>query len=141
MAESLVDTNVLVYVEDPRDTAKQAQARDVLGALLEAGEAVVSVQCLSEFFSVATRRLHEPLTVGEASARLRQYIRLCRTLDVTRGVLMEACEGVARHQLQWWDALIWAAARVNGIGLILTEDQDDGRVIEGVRYRNPFARV
>ena len=140
MADSLVDTNVLVYVEDPRDSRKQARARDVLGVLIEAGEAVLSVQCLAEFFSVTTRRLHEPLTTSQASARLRQYVRLCRTLDVTPGVLMEACAGVARHQLQWWDALMWAAARVNGIGLILTEDQEDGRVIQGVRYRNPFRR-
>ncbi len=37
-----------------------------------------------------------------------------------------------------WDALIWAAAKMNGIPYVLTEDARHGRVLEGVTYVNPF---
>jgi predicted nucleic acid-binding protein len=37
-----------------------------------------------------------------------------------------------------WDALIWSVARLNGISWILTEDGQHNRLVEGVRYLNPF---
>ena len=43
-----------------------------------------------------------------------------------------------RHGLSFWDALIWAAAAENGIKTVYTEDYQDGREIEGVRFVNPF---
>lgn len=46
----LVDTNILVYVYDPRDRAKQDRAILVLDQLFDAERAVLSVQCLTEFF-------------------------------------------------------------------------------------------
>ena len=43
-----------------------------------------------------------------------------------------------QHQLHYYDSLIWAAAKLNQIQEIVTEDGQHGRVIEGVRYLNPF---
>jgi predicted nucleic acid-binding protein len=40
--------------------------------------------------------------------------------------------------LSFWDALIWAAAKENGIPVVYTEDFQHGRDIEGVRIINPF---
>lgn len=37
-----------------------------------------------------------------------------------------------------WDALIWSVAKENGVTSILTEDSAHGRVLEGIRYLNPF---
>ena len=37
-----------------------------------------------------------------------------------------------------WDALIWAVASVNHIPYVLTEDADHDRILEGVRFLNPF---
>ena len=45
---------------------------------------------------------------------------------------------VSRHRLSFWDALIWAAARENGVTVIYTEDTPGAGEIEGVRYINPF---
>ena len=44
-----------------------------------------------------------------------------------------------RHGLSFWDALIWSAAVENNVTVIYTEDFQDGRVVEGVRFVNPFA--
>jgi predicted nucleic acid-binding protein len=46
---------------------------------------------------------------------------------------------VGRHGLAYWDALVWAAAKLNGVANVLSEDFQDGALIEGVRFRDPFA--
>ena len=55
-------------------------------------------------------------------------------------VVLEATRGVRAHQLAWWDALIWAAARLHEVGIVLSEDFAHDRVIEGVHFMDPFRR-
>jgi predicted nucleic acid-binding protein len=57
---------------------------------------------------------------------------------VTGWTVLEAAAGARRHQLSYWDALIWATAKLNQIATVLSEDFQDGRLLEGVRFRNPF---
>jgi predicted nucleic acid-binding protein len=135
----LLDTTVLVYAHDPRDRPKQERALLVLDRLIGSERAVLSAQCLSEFFAVVTRRLPEPLTPTDALAQVDRLARACRVLDVTAAVVLEGCRGSVQHGLALWDALIWAVARLNQVPAVLTEDAPHGRVLEGVRFLNPFA--
>ncbi|MBI4635006.1 MAG: hypothetical protein HY727_01525 [Candidatus Rokubacteria bacterium] len=41
--------------------------------------------------------------------------------------------------MSYWDAQLWATARLNQVSTILTEDSTHGRVLEGIQYLNPFA--
>lgn len=134
----LVDTNVLVYAHDPRDRAKQERALQVLDRLVENQRAVVSVQCLSEFFNVATKRLPEPLSAREALAQVDRFARSFHVLDVTRPVVLEGCRGAAHHGMSVWDALIWAVAKLNQVPYILTEDAEHGSFLEGIGFLDPF---
>jgi predicted nucleic acid-binding protein len=134
----LLDTNVLVYAVDPRDVAKQDRALYVLDRLISRGQAVLSAQCLSELFVVATRRLAEPLSPADALTQVERLSRACRVVDVSAAVVMEGCRGVRDHHLSLWDALIWAAARLNQVSYVLTEDAEHGRFLEGVRFLDPF---
>ena len=52
--------------------------------------------------------------------------------------VMEALRAVREHRLSYYDALIWATARLNGVPFLLSEDGQDGRLIEGVRTLNPL---
>lgn len=135
----LVDTNVLVYAYDPRDRGKQEVARSVLRELIRSERAAVSAQCLSEFFSVTTTKLREPLTRAEAEARVESLASSTAVLDVTDAVVIEACRASADHDLSIWDALIWSAAKLNQIRYVLTEDAPHGRRLETVTYLDPFA--
>jgi predicted nucleic acid-binding protein len=45
---------------------------------------------------------------------------------------------VPRHGLSFWDALIWAAAKMHGAEIVYTEDFQHWRDIDGVRIVNPF---
>ena len=62
-------------------------------------------------------------------------------MPVTAALTFRALDAIPKHGLSFWDALIWAAAAENSSGVIYTEDFQDGREIEGVRFVNPFRRV
>jgi predicted nucleic acid-binding protein len=45
---------------------------------------------------------------------------------------------VERHGLAFWDAMQWAVAKQSGATLLLSEDLQHDRELDGVRFRNPF---
>jgi predicted nucleic acid-binding protein len=58
---------------------------------------------------------------------------------MTPQIVLEAVQGVRDHQFSFWDAQIWAVARLNQVEAVFSEDFNPGAVIEGVRLVNPFA--
>ena len=134
---TFVDTNVLVYAHDGTDPAKQVRARTALERLWASGTGMLSTQVLQEFHVVATRRLRPPMP----SASAREIIGLYSTWDVVLiepAIILGASHLSERHQLSFWDALMVEAARVGGAERILSEDLQDGQVIEGVTIEDPF---
>ena len=59
-------------------------------------------------------------------------------LPLTGPVVLEALRGVRDHSLSYYDAQVWAAARLGQVDAILSEDFNPGAVLEGVRFVNPF---
>ena len=41
--------------------------------------------------------------------------------------------------MSYWDAQIWATAKLAGLVAVLSEDFNSGATIEGVTFANPFA--
>jgi predicted nucleic acid-binding protein len=134
----LVDTNVLLYAYDQGEPVKQSQAAVVLDRLASMRLGVLTPQVLAEFFVNATRKLQRPLTVGQAYDRIQNYLLSWEILDLSGSIILEAVRGVRTYQMAYWDAQIWASARLHQIPLIFTEDFNVGAVIEGVRFVNPF---
>ena len=135
----LVDTNLLVYLYDNSDPGKQARSRSVLEELGLTGTGRLSVQPLAEFFSVATRKLAPPLSPAEALEQVGLFTRVWPVFDLTTLVVLEAARGVRDHKFAYYDAQIWATARLNQVPIIFTEDFQDGAILEGIRFVNPFS--
>ena len=138
MAGFLLDTNVLVYSYDPTDGEKRTRAIDVLETLGSSPEAYLSTQVLGEFYVTVTRKIPSPLSVTDASLRIQNYVEAWNVCDVTVSIVSEAVRGAHAHQLPYYDALIWATARLNQITSVITEDGQHNCLIEGIRYLNPF---
>jgi predicted nucleic acid-binding protein len=134
----LVDSNVLVYAYDRAATAKQRQAVEVLDHLVTTSSGVLSTQVLSEFFVTVTRKIAYPLSLREAEGRIHNLFHAWPVIEVTGLIVLEAARGVREHHLSFWDAQIWAAAKLNQIPLVFSEDFSDGRITEGIRFINPF---
>jgi predicted nucleic acid-binding protein len=139
MAEILIDTNVLVYAHDRTDLRKQHRALAVLDRLAETALGILSTQSLAEFCAVAMYKIPSPLSPEQAYAQVAHLMRVWPTVDITPQLVLEAVRGVRDYQLSYWDAQLWAAASLNNVPLIFSEDFKPGATIEGVRFVDPFA--
>jgi predicted nucleic acid-binding protein len=137
-AAFLLDTNVLLYAYDNNDARKRQRAVTVLRRLGQTQRGALSVQILGEFFWNATRKIRQPLPAERVEQSIQAYVRTWTVFDLTSLILLEAIRGVQRYQFPYWDGLIWATAKLNGIPTVLSEDFNDGAIIEGVSFRNPF---
>ena len=138
-ARAFVDANVLVYAYDRSEPAKQQRALDLLDRLASTGAGAISTQVLAEFFVAATRKIAAPLSIEDGYERIKAHLQVWTVLDVTPLIVLEAARGVRDHRLNFWDAQVWATARLNQIPLVFSEDFSVGAVLEGVRFVNPFA--
>ncbi len=138
MDSVLIDTNLLVYLHDPSEPEKRQRATQVLQRLQASGSGVLSAQTLSEFYNAVTRKLKPPLTPEQAEQQVQRLARAWPVFSVTPQVVLEAARGARAYQFHFWDAQIWAVARLNGISLVLSEDFNPGAVVEGVCFVNPL---
>lgn len=136
---ALIDTNVLVYTLDTGEAEKSQRAQALLRLLQASKAGALCVQVLAEHQSVVSRRFAHVHGPGEAKTATESWARAFPVYDTTLRVVLEALRGAVRYQFPYYDAQIWAVARVNRIPLVLSEDFTDGAVIEGVRFANPFA--
>lgn len=139
MGTILIDANVLVYAHDRGEYVKQEMAIETLDRLQVSGLGRLSAQCLGEFFRATTRGRHPLISVAEAAQQVERLARAFPVLDVTSFIVMEALRGVQAHRMAYWDAQVWATARLNQIPVVLSEDFAVGSAVEGVRFVDPFA--
>jgi len=137
-ATFLIDTNILVYQYDNSEAAKQLRALEVVDALVFAKAATISTQVMSEFYSIATRKIATPLSAQSAFERLQSFQQSFQVIDLTTENVLEAARGVLAYRLNYWDALIWATARLNRLPIILSEDFNSGATLEGIQFVNPL---
>ena len=134
----IVDTNVLLYAYDRGQPLKQPRALAVLDHLVVQGMGVLTSQVLAEFFVNATKKLQPPLTIEETYTCIENYLLSWEILDITGAIVLEAARGVRTYRMTYWDAQIWSSARMNQIPVVFSEDFGSRRIIEGVRFVNPF---
>jgi predicted nucleic acid-binding protein len=134
--KAFLDTNVLVYAVDDADPVKRDRARELL-AEAASGELVLSTQVLSEFYAVVTRKLAVPMTEAAAAEAVNQ-LALLPLVETDAALVKSGIAASRQAHLSFWDGMIVAAAVVAGCTRLLTEDLNDGALIQTVRIENPF---
>jgi predicted nucleic acid-binding protein len=137
MSSILLDTNVLVYAFDVRQSSLQEQAKAIILKAEETATGCLSVQCLGEFFRVVTMKMQLP--ANEMFKQVEYWQSAFPVFSLTPQIVLEAARGVRDYHLSYYDAQIWASARLNQIPVIFSEDFQDRQTLEGVRFINPFA--
>lgn len=146
-AKSFFDTNTLVYILEGKDpshgmtlTPNEMEANrkgDITLRLLQSDNIVVGVQVFNELCNVTLRRKWNWLKTKEMLASLQalsvDIVPL--TLDVhRRGIHLHE-----KYKLQFYDAVMIAAALESGCSTFYSEDMQHGQVIEKVMtIMNPF---
>jgi len=129
------DTNVLIYADDKGAPAKQRRSLELIEEHRRARTGVVSLQVLQEYFVTATRKL-------QLDARIaRRKVELLAEFDVATPELADILAAIDLHRLHgfsFWDALIVRAAMQAGCSVLLSEDMQGTREIDGLHIVNPF---
>jgi predicted nucleic acid-binding protein len=135
MSADFLDTNILVYAALAEDAGDRRPA--IAKALVERG-AIVSVQVLNEFAQVARRKLNRSWPeITSALAAFRKFLEEPRALTIaTHEAALKIAE---RDGFSFYDCLIIASAVEAGCSTLLSEDMQNGRVVDGrLTIRNPF---
>lgn len=138
MRRVAIDTNVLVYRYDPRDQVRHARAKAVIGSISRSGAGIIPVQCLAEFSNVGLRKLGDVMTPNEVREAVDLLRTVFETVPLTAAVVLEALRGAADHQMSYYDAQVWAAARLAQAEVLVSEDFNSGSSIGNVTFVNPF---
>ncbi|HUD15277.1 MAG TPA: PIN domain-containing protein [Terracidiphilus sp.] len=134
-SRTFLDTNVLAYSDDPRDPAKQQTALNLIKVHLRERTGVVSLQVLQEYFDAATRKLK--LNAELAKQRVQVFAKF-HVAEPTVIDILAAIDIHRLHSFSFWDALIVLMAKQAGCRVLLSEDMQNGREIDGVKIVNPF---
>jgi predicted nucleic acid-binding protein len=140
IAKIFVDTNILVYCRDASEPEKQQQAMTWMAQLWETGCGRLSFQVLQEFYVTVTQKLNPGLDISLAQTDVRSLLTW-RPLTIDGRVMAGAWFIQERYGLEWWDALIVAAAQISGCAYLLTEDLQEAQLLGNLEVINPFRRT
>lgn len=130
-----LDTNILVYMFDIGDKKRQKKALKIFEKSVGAN-CVLTLQALSEFYHVTTRKSYLPIDV--AQEQINDWQELFPIAVASSGTLNRAINAVKKYQLSFWDAMLWATAKDAGVDVIYTEDFNHNQEIGSVKFSNPL---
>lgn len=131
-----IDTNVLLYVKDPRNRDKQGKARGWLAALASEDLVVVSPQVLNEFAHNVIRKFPD-IGYDELLENLEAMRPWC-VAPMTDEITLQGVAIHRRFQVSFYDSTLLAAALSYGCAAFLSEDLTHGQQIGDLRIINPF---
>ena len=132
-----VDTNILVYAHDLDAGDKHEIAIGVVSDLWESGNGVISTQVLQELYVTLTKKVPSHPKKSQVRRILNNY--LAWDLAVNNGqTILQASEIEENYNISFWDAMIVSAAYSKNAAILLTEDLNEGQLIEGIKIVNPF---
>jgi predicted nucleic acid-binding protein len=130
-----LDTNILVYCID----SSAGERHRLAGEIVERSaprNCVLTLQAVSEFFTVALRKIPKREAVEAAEDWLEFFPCVAASAAAVKFAIAHSAAGEASY----WDALLVATAAEAGCAAILTEDMADGGQLGSVRIHNPFDR-
>jgi predicted nucleic acid-binding protein len=134
-----VDTNLLVYAYDSSAGKKWKTSLEVLSLLWTHRTGVISTQVIQELFVSLTQKVKNPIRPEMAKEIISDLVQWPLVVNDGKNIL-RAIDLQIKYHLSFWDSLILQAAITSKSEFLLSEDFQDGRVIESVTIVNPFLR-
>lgn len=130
-----VDTNVLVYLHDWRDAAKQRKSAALIHSLVD-GVLLWQVACE---YVAATRKLQSiGVTTDQVWANLHIMQATWSLVVPDWRHLLLAETLMQQKSLSFWDALLIAVAADTGVTTLYSENFTGVGPIQGMNIVNPF---
>lgn len=129
------DANILVYSLDSMAGKKHSRSVEII-KLARISDCVLTLQSLSEFFYVVTRK--GKLATKTALDHIKDWQAIFPTVTAKPITLHHAVATLERYQLAFWDAMLLATAKEANVSVLVSEDFQHSQVVEGVKIFNPF---
>ena len=133
-----LDTNILIYSVDLRDMRKHDLCEKLVARCARM-DAILSLQCLTEFYRATTRK--KILPHNEAASVVEQTRESFRIVAPTEADLLQAMNDHAAHEIQFFDALMCATLTRAGCTVLFSEDFNHGQQVAGLQILNPFLLI
>ena len=141
------DTNLLVYAFDAGAGLRQELAYELLEDVLSGKiRLFITTQIVSEFFVNITAEkkraaVENPLSVSEAEGTIKDILSLPNVslAELNFSTIFAALSLKKVAKASYWDCLIAATMKENGVTTIYTEDKEFEK-IEGIKVVNPFVK-
>lgn len=137
MSKIFIDTNILVYSIDQKNSEKKEKARKTLKNIVKSHQPVISTQVIKEFYIVATKKLKADSII------VKNIIHDFHNMEIVNNdldLIEQAIDISVISQLSFWDSLIIAAAEKANCEFIFSEDLNDGQTYRGVMVMNPLGK-
>src|SRR5205823_1038519 len=135
MTRVALDSNLLIYAELEPESEKGTRSAALI--LRAARDGVIPAQVLGEYLRFVQRRA--PAAFEDAMRQASIYQAAFLTPPTTDAVINKASALARAHRMQLWDCVVCAASLDASAKVLMTEDMQDGRMIDGLRLINPFA--
>jgi predicted nucleic acid-binding protein len=130
-----VDTNILIYVHDPREKKKQDIASDLVVNL---ADGVLVWQAVCEFLSASRKLAALGYDFDQAVKDIRALMTQWTTALPSWQILDRAVSLLQRYSLSYWDSMLIAACLEAGVETLYSENFSGYDEIDGLKIINPF---
>ena len=132
------DTNVLVYMFDPREDFKRKRARSFFRFSLMKWHTFISIQVLGELFVILRSKIEPKPPISKIEKILQFLQDNSQVVGLERNDMWKAINIVKRYNFKYWDSLLLAVALRCGCRYFFSEDLSHGQKIEEMRIVNPL---
>ena len=135
--KAFFDTNVLVYAFDKNEPESGAIAKRLIQDFGSKGNLVLSTQVLQEFYVTVTKEKKQMLTKKKAEDIVNDFAEF-PLVQVDKAIVSKAMKRHQSNAFSFWDSLIVEAALQSGCSTLLSEDMQNGLIIDSMTISNPF---
>ena len=122
--KAFIDTNIFIYIQRTDNLAKKQIAEDAVHCF----DCVASTQVLNEICSVFTKKY--PATIAKVECLVKSIAENAEIVIVSEAIIHQALQLHGRYQLPYFDCLMIAAALFSKCHYLISEDMQDGLLIE-----------
>ena len=134
--EIFVDTNVFIYAYSDDDMIKHKKAENLLRKDLAESSITISVQILSEFYSVMAK---SKLPHSEIAYYVKEIAKQTYVKSITIETIELCLRIKEKYHFSWWDSLVLSTALESNCSILYSEDLQHGQIIENsLKIMNPF---
>jgi predicted nucleic acid-binding protein len=122
--KAFIDTNVFIYYQRSDDINKHKISKDAINAF----DCVISTQVLNEICNLLTHKYPTPLS--EIKKYIMDIIASSDMVIITYPLIQQALEVFNKYSISYFDALMVAAALEINCKYLISEDMQDGLIID-----------